>query len=151
MTLIRINTYQMSPQIPPIREEASVTDQFLLGPALHHLDADASRREDEPDPEISDAAWRRRLQSLRPQLADLRIDVRHCPAEVIDRVALARRGLVALVCKQQDRRIRIFHRIDVSLPLDALAAVVFEEPLQFGVGIRHPEVDMMEPQRLRIL
>jgi len=35
-----------------------VTDQFLLGPALHHLDADASRRKTEPDPEISDAAWR---------------------------------------------------------------------------------------------
>lgn len=77
-----------------------VTDEFLLGPALHHLDADTSGRKDEPDPEVSDAARRLRLQSRRRQLADLRVDVRDSPAEVIDRVALAGCGVVALVGEQ---------------------------------------------------
>src|SRR4029077_1065622 len=90
-----------------------------------------------------------KLHTLGFELGSLRVEV-HCgpPTDMIDGVALARRGLAFL---RENPDLTILQSIHASLQLSALAAKHLEVPLEGTFGVRCAEMDVVEGQRLRIL
>src|SRR4029077_12308271 len=83
------------------------------------------------------------------ELSGLRVGV-HCgpPTDMIDGVALARRGLAFI---RENPALTILQSIHATLQLSAFAAKHLEVPLEGTFGVRRAEMDVVEAQRFRIL
>src|SRR4029077_16501969 len=122
----------------------------LAALALQQFDLYGSRTFDIGNVDVSEGPGLGcELHALGFELGGLRVEV-HCgpPTDMIDGVALARRGLPLL---RENPDLTILQSVHASLQLSALAAKHLEVPLEGTFGVGGAEMDVVEAQRLGIL
>src|ERR1700719_2430115 len=118
--------------------------------ALQQFDLNGRRTFDIGNVDVSEGSGLGcKLHTLGFEFGGLRAEV-HCgpPTDMIDGVALARRGLAFL---RENPDLTILQSIHASLQLFALTAKHLEVPLEGAFGVRCAQMDVVEAQRLRIL